>query len=79
VTRLKDNEEGVRSFLQTKRRGRVSLLILKVDLELHLRQQNNFDLKHVNCCLTSLCHYKACFERGCIGCTCATKESILVS
>ena len=34
--------------------GVVSFLLLKVDLELHLRQQNNFNLKHVSCCLTSL-------------------------
>jgi hypothetical protein len=37
--------------LQTERRGVVSLLLLKVDLEQHPQQQNNFDLKHVNCCL----------------------------
>ena len=52
--RLRDKEEGVQSFLQTQRKGIMSLLLLKVDLELHLRQQNNFDAKHVNCCQTSL-------------------------
>jgi len=52
---LRDIEEGVQSFLQIERRGVVSLLLLKVELELHLRQQNNFDLKHVKYCLTSLC------------------------
>ena len=51
---LRDKEEGVQSFLQVKRRGIVSFLLLKVNLELHMQQQNNFDLKHVNCCLTSL-------------------------
>jgi hypothetical protein len=41
---LRDKEEGVQSFLQTERRGVVSLLLLKADLELYLQQQNNFDL-----------------------------------
>ena len=50
---LRDKEDGVQSFLQTKRRGIVSFLLLKIDSELHLRQQNNFDLKHVTCNLLS--------------------------
>ena len=37
--RLRDKEEGIQSFLQTKRRAVVSLLLLKVDLELPMRQQ----------------------------------------
>ena len=52
--RLRDKDEGVQSFLQTKKRGVVSILLLKVNLELHLRHQNDCDLKHLNCCLTSL-------------------------
>ena len=34
--RLRDKEEGIQSFLQTERIGIVSLLLLKVDLEMHL-------------------------------------------
>jgi hypothetical protein len=41
--------------MQIERKGVVSPLLLKVNLELHLQHQNKFDLKHVNCCLTSLC------------------------
>jgi hypothetical protein len=52
--RLRYKEEGVQSFLQTERIGIMSLLSLKANLELHLQQQNNFNLKQVKCCLTSL-------------------------
>ena len=54
--RLRDKEEGDQreDFLQTKRRGAMSLLHLKVDLDLHMQQQNNFNMKYVNCCMTSL-------------------------
>ena len=33
--RVKDKEEGVQNYLQPERRGVVSLLLWKVDLELH--------------------------------------------
>ena len=51
---LRKKEEGIESFAQTERRGIVSLLLLKVDLELHVHQQNNFDMKQVNDSLISL-------------------------
>ena len=37
MAKLRDKGEGVQSFLQTERRGVVSLLLLKVDLELHMQ------------------------------------------
>ena len=36
---------GIQSLLQIERRGIVSPLLLKINLELHLRHQNKFDLK----------------------------------
>ena len=49
---MRHKEEGVQNFLHIVRRGIVSFSLQKVDLELHMRQQNKFHMKHVKCCLT---------------------------
>lgn len=41
-------------LLTDREKRRCVTLVLNVNLEIHMQQQNNFDMKQIYCCLASL-------------------------